>query len=114
MRSSGCSSPAWTRKVGPGDSQRVAERMGAGSARIMRLSKPPQLAPMPNSSRLFTKPVAASGRHGFRVKPKRPEAPVKSRRQMAWPGSPGSAGQSSRSTSGRPSSHSASRRAVDW
>ena len=81
----------------------VAVRMRRDAWRgSARLSKPPQDAPIPKSSQAVDEARLASvSLQPARTKPNRPLAPVMSRFQSAWPGSPGRAGWRTRATSGR-------------
>src|SRR5450830_1592292 len=79
MRSSESSSPTCRRSSGPPGFQRVAVRTLAGSARIARLSKPPQLEPMPNNSSASISAATALALTGLRITPNSDAAPLKSR-----------------------------------
>ena len=79
---------------------------------MIRLSYPPQDAPIPNSSRLSISAAYAFRFIGFSTTPNRPLAPAKSRFHSAWPGSDGSAGCRTRWTSGWRAIHSARRTPV--
>jgi len=76
-----------------------------------RLSKPPHDAPMPNSASASTNACELSTeKDGLNSTPNSEHAPVKSRFQISWPGAPGSAGCSTRATSGRAASQCATAR----
>ena len=88
MRSSTSSSPIWKRTRRPARrSMCVAVRNVAQSNGIARLSKPPQEEPMPNSVSASRKACDGLVGHGLSTMLNRPDAPVKSRFQIAWPGS---------------------------
>src|SRR6185312_4618424 len=101
IRSSVSSSPIWRRIIGPAF-HFVAVRRRAGLVGTIRLSNPPQLAPMPNSSSpSIIASMASLAAPRFRVKLNRPLDPAKSRFQISCPGQSGKAGCRTRSTSGR-------------
>ena len=107
VRSPTSSSPMWKRTPGRPGSMSVAVRKAAQSNGIARLSKPPQDAPMPNSVSALMKACAAASGIGLSTMLNSPDAPEKSRFQIAWPGSVSSAGCSTRATSGRAASQRA-------
>src|SRR6185312_2175575 len=114
IRSSISSRPMWRRIIGPA-SHLVAVRNRAGLVGTTRLSNPPQLAPMPNSSSpSIIASTAGLAKSRFKVKLNRPLEPAKSRFQMSWPGQSGRAGCSTRSTSGRVLSQCATFSAAFW
>jgi hypothetical protein len=88
MRSSTSSSPICSRMVGPPGAQVVAVRALVQSNGVARLSKPPQDAPMPNRVSALRNACTAACGAGLSTTENSPDAPLKSRCQMAWPGSP--------------------------
>src|ERR1043165_4360982 len=95
----------WKRIVGPPGLHLVAVRNAEQSNGIARLSNPPHEAPIPNNVSALMKACAALSGIGLSTMLNRPDAPVKSRFQIAWPGSLGSAGCRTRATSGREVNH---------
>ena len=73
----------WKRIVGPPGSHLVAVRNAAQSNGIARLSKPPHDAPIPKRVSALMKACAAFSGIGFMTMLKRPDAPAKSRFQIA-------------------------------
>src|SRR5437764_5705532 len=83
IRSPTSSNPMWKRTVGPPGFHVVAVRNAAQSNGIARLSNPPHEAPIPNSVSALMNACAALSGIGLSTMLNSPDAPVKSRFQMA-------------------------------
>src|ERR1700722_16785905 len=85
IRSSASSRPAWMRSTEP--SVLKGETLRLIWAGTIRLSNPPQDQPRPKWLKPSMKAARRALATGFNSRPNRPQAPLKSRRHRAWPGS---------------------------